>query len=54
MTNIACCDEYIPEATLVSQMGTIDDVFDVGERLGVGVGDTRTVMLLAEGYHFFW
>ena len=30
------------------QPRTIDDIFKIGQRLGIGVGDARTVVLLAE------
>ena len=33
----------------MGQTGTVGDVFEVGEGLGVGVGDARTTVLLTEG-----
>ena len=49
LTDIACRDEDVPEACLMCQSGGVGDVFYIGERLGVGVGDARTVVLPAEG-----
>jgi hypothetical protein len=37
----------------MGQTGTIRDVFDIGERLCIGVGDSWAMVLLAEGDNVF-
>ena len=50
LTDVARGDEDVPETCLMGQTGAVGDVFEVGEGFGVGVGDARTVVLLAEGH----
>ena len=49
LTDVACCDEDIPQTCLMGQTGAVGDVFEVGEGFGIGVGDAWTVVLLTEG-----
>ena len=53
LTDVACRDEDVPKTSLVCQSGGVDDVFYIGERLRVGVGDAWAVVLPAEGHDFF-
>ena len=48
LADVACRNEDVPEACLVCKAGGVGDVFYIGKRLGVGVGDARTVVFPAE------
>lgn len=48
-TDITRCDEDVPESCLMGQTGRLSDIFQIGERLGIGVGDAWAVVLLTEG-----
>ena len=48
LTHIACCDEDIPQAFVVSQTGTVSHIF------GIGVGDARSLVLQTEIDQLLW
>ena len=43
-------NENVPNACFMSQLGAVGYVFQIGKRLGIGVGNARLMVLLAEGY----
>ena len=47
-TDVASCNKDIIETCLMSLASCIDDVFNISERLGIGIGDARAAMLLAK------
>ena len=51
--DVTCCDEDVPKTCFVRQLGCINDVFKVGERLCISVGNAWTMVLLAEGHDGF-
>jgi len=53
-TDVARRDKDVPESCLMGQTGHIGDIFQIGERLGIGVGDAWAVVLLAEGDKGGW
>ena len=44
LTHITCCDEDVPESSLMRQTDCIDDVFYIGKRFGIGIGDAWAVV----------
>ena len=48
LTDVARCDEDVPKACLMGQTGTVRHIFQIGEWLGIGVGDAWTVVLQTE------
>ena len=49
-TDVASCNKDIIETCLMSLASCIGDVFNISERLGIGIGDARAAMLLAKGH----
>ena len=49
LTDVARRNEDVPQSVLMSQTGCVGDILDVGQRLGVGLGDAGTLMLEADG-----
>lgn len=47
-TDVASCHKDIIETCLMSLASCIGDVFDISERLGIGIGDARAAMLLTK------
>lgn len=47
-TDVASCNKDIIETCLMSLASCIGDVFNISERLGIGIGDARAAMLLAK------
>ena len=47
LTDIARRDEDVPESSLMRQPRTINNIFEIGQRLGISVGDAWTMVLLA-------
>ena len=47
-TDVASCHKDIIETCLMSLASCIGDVFNISERLGIGIGDARAAMLLAK------
>ena len=52
-TDVASCHKDIIETCLMSLASCIGDVFDISERLGIGIGDTGAAMLLTKGHEIF-
>ena len=48
LTNVARRDENIPQPCLMGHSGTVGDIFQIGEWLGIGIGDAWTAVLLTE------
>ena len=47
-------DEDVPQSCIAGQSGTVCDIFQIGEGLGIGVGNARTMVLQAEVDDLFW
>ena len=54
LTDVASGDEDIPQSSVVSQTGTVSDIFYIREGFGIGVGDARTVVLQTEIDQLCW
>jgi hypothetical protein len=52
-TDISCRNKDIPKACLMSQTGTISDIFQIGEWLRVGIGNAWAMVFLTEGHEGF-
>ena len=48
MTDVARRDEDVPQTSLAGQSCTVRHIFQIGQWLGIGVGNARTVVLQAE------
>ena len=49
-TDVASCHKDIIETCLMSLASCIGDVFNISERLGIGIGDAGAAMLLTKGH----
>lgn len=52
-TDVSSCHKDIIETCLVGLASCISDVFDISERLGIGIGDAGAAMLLTKGHEIF-